>query len=263
MGEELSLSEVLDTNKLVIADSCVFINRLNYPRYFMGVLEYSNLNEGILDKLLFDYSQAIEIFSHPSIKTIPEVSAEIKRPIKSLTKMTRRIKLKGKISDSQRKLDDKLRLVEDIIARTCSYVHESELCLLDPRYETLVSILKTTNFAFGFKKDVGRWKEGVSRAKRNRAYHGPRVSNDTDERLAASRLYTFMYSDTTPVLISRDSGFMGLLKEGIGIMGSRCFFPYNSDFRELLELRGFKFYFGFIKFLLLSTLIMIKLKLIL
>ena len=114
MDEELSLSGILDANELVLADSCVFTNSFNYPRYFMGVLEYSNLNEGILDKFLFDYSQAIDIFSYPNIKTIPEVSAEIKRPIKSLTKMARRIKLKGKISDSQRRLDDKLKLVENI-----------------------------------------------------------------------------------------------------------------------------------------------------
>ncbi|GEM_PF-5142726 len=244
MHQQLTLSEVLDSNKLVIVDSSVVDFKYRYPRCFLAVNDYAHLRENMLDSFIEDFQKMTQIFKHPNTTTIHEVSDEIRRPLVTLEKMSRRIKSRVGISRGRIKLDDKLKLSREAIQEAYNAARSSELPLLDPKYETLVDILKLTNSAFGFDLHDGQWKKDISLVGRTRAFHGPRLSKDTDERLAAALMYNLIYSDKTPVLVSRDADFINLLRDSIGIMSAGCFMAENIELADAVRNKNFRFYFG-------------------
>jgi len=244
MHQQLTLSEVLDSNELAIIDSSAFDFRYHYPRCFIAIHDYSHLREDMLDQFIKDYHKAAQIFNHTHVATIHEVSDEIRRPLVTLEKMSKRIKSSVGISRGRIKLDDKLKLSREAIQEAYNAARSSELPLLDPKYETLVDILKLTNVSFGFDFYDYKWKKDMSLAGRTRAFHGPRLSKDTDERLAAALMYNLIYSDKTPTLISRDADFINLLRDSIGIMSAECFMTENIEFAHAVRNRNFRFYFG-------------------
>jgi len=245
MAEELSLSEIFDANELVIVDtSCNSQTHFSFGKYFSSIFNYSQLDERVLDKCIIVYSEMEKMFRHPNTRTIPEVSDETRKLNKSLLYMDRRVRNNGKVSSEKFKLGKKIDLLKKSIKEAHRVARECELNLCDSRYESLVHMVNITNSAFSLKSSRKKWKEDVSAIRRPGSYHGPRVC-DTDERLVAATFYSLMYSGKTPVVVSKDSDFIHLFRHGTGIIGSRVFSPYNSEFNECVSNNGFRFYFGF------------------
>src|SRR3989338_10169307 len=115
MHQQLTLSEVLDSNELAIIDSSAFDFRYHYPRCFIAIHDYSHLRENMLDQFIKDYHKAAQIFNHTHVATIHEVSDEIRRPLVTLKKMSRRISSGRGISRDKSKLNVKLKLSKQAI----------------------------------------------------------------------------------------------------------------------------------------------------
>ncbi|MEM3113116.1 MAG: hypothetical protein QXI33_01680 [Candidatus Pacearchaeota archaeon] len=243
LQKSLSLDEIIESEQLVILDTCCLIEP-SLLRYLIGIYQCNQLNERLIDKYLLSYSLFNNSFKRPNVRTINEVSVEIKRPLRVLNDISKRVRDNGKISHDQKKLLDKLDLLKYSMITAYESSRTSNIELLDTRYIFLLDIIKTTEDYFHFKFDSKRWKENVSKTKRVGSYNGPRKSNDTDERLVAATLYVAMYSDKIPALVSRDADFIRMFREGIGIIASKSFFPYNHDFRYFVKNKNFRFYFG-------------------
>jgi hypothetical protein len=103
-------------------------------------------------------------------------------------------------------------------------------------------MVNDTNCAAHIKGDG--YNSRLYDGKRIISYKGPRISNDTDERIVATALFLSMYG-YSPAVASRDKHLIHLFRQIPAYLGSEAFAPYNRDFIEGAFLSGFRFYFQY------------------
>ena len=191
-GQNLTINNILESEKFIIADTSGLTNGNQFPKYFISVLNYSLLDEKRIYDFIKNNNEVARILERPNVRTIPGVSRELKRVGKSFDKMRKRINSNGKLSSNKSNINDLLHESRISLERVGKLTNKSELELYDQKYELLVHMLKITNNQFNIKKVNRNLDSELLKSNRSGSYQGPRLSNDTDERLTAAVLYCSM-----------------------------------------------------------------------
>lgn len=243
------LQEILDENEFVLIDGNI-IEKKDICTGTYEIKHFASLDIQTINDTEKEFRKTQRVIHHPHATTIPEVAREIRAcaeiigcKLEYLSRMKKIISTKvrnrtpGKRNHneypSSSRNEEALKRLQETIFLTYEAFQDNETKIKDPRIKILTEMVRTIDLAIGLKQEV------------NPLYGLPAKDptlSDTDEKLVATLYYRCMFSQTSPVLLTRDSDFGRLLRVTPRIMGSDEFLPYNQSFRTRLAENPFKLY---------------------
>ena len=237
-----TLIEILDSHENVIIDGSARIHS-SFMWDIYEIDDYSCFKSEDIRRESSIFQKFAEILNHPNSRTTPEINHGIKIYAEKIgekisflssrniqrgnraNKWRRGLKKSGNL-DERRLLNQRLlkRLQGIVFTAYCSSKRKELRKIDDPHYETFADMLVQLERILHLKRDTGFL---LGYHNEDRSY-----SSEADERVAATILWQSMFSDKSPVLVTRDRDFINLLEVIPKIIGSDDFLPYNKLFRR-------------------------------
>lgn len=245
----LTLNEILDSNEFVLIDGSLRGSE-SICDYLYEVHKLEELDKQKIENIEREFKKIQYIISQPHATTIPEVAREIKvcaeiigvnlRYISEFEKILKtkpRSRTGCKKNHQEYKKPEKnrqvLKRLQETVFSTYEAFRERETKIRDRKYTLLAEMVREIDLAIGLKQDTSH------------LYGLPKkdpTSSDTDEKLVAALYYKSLFSNTPPVLLTKDTDFVRLLGVTPRLLGSDDFMPYNQSFRTRMVDNPFKLY---------------------
>ena len=248
-----TLREILDSNNEVILDGSVERQSTFLWEIFESK-DYSQLNSKDIISEISSFQEFLEAFEHPNARTTPEITREIRTYAEKLgektsylkgsikfhkhkTKNPKKRNRRQKLIDSSHSISLNQELLETLQKRVFHAYQISrgkELEIGDSDYEKFAGAIIQIERLLHLKQDTGYF---IGKHDKDKTHY-----SDTDERITATILWQSMFSNQSPVLVTKDKDFVRLLGTLPKLLGSDIFLPYNQLFRKRMTENPFKLY---------------------
>jgi hypothetical protein len=252
----VSLDKILgkDTGScydLIIVDGCIYgEENKSFCWNIYNDWDYSCLDCDEIQKEINCANEFFHILQHSKTRTISEITNElgeknriIGENISFFSSIEKRLSKRAKKRYySQRK--DARRLMKELQEFTYKIFRTSkekewqkgdEIDFDKEKYESIVSMVKLLSREMELKLDIGY---AIGTHEEDKA-----LTSDTDERLVAAAYYLSMYSNKKPIILTRDTDIIEIVKTTPTLIGADEFLPYNADFRQGLRWNPIQIYF--------------------
>jgi len=254
----ITLTEVLDTHEEVLIDGSI---ETPYSFSFLQnnytVNEFLELHKGDLEREISYGQNFLNILKHPNARSISEITDEIKNhSIKLSEKLShlsataryisgsrnrhqRKRKLKKYVKthiDQIQPNEDSSKTLQKLSYDCFRQSKANEMRIDDSRYNTLTEMVIYMERELNLKNDTTFEKGIVAEDWSHKSI--------TDEKLIATLFYQSMFSENSPVLVTKDGDFIRLLETLPTIIGSDEFMPHNNLFRSKIIENPVKLYFS-------------------
>ena len=247
-SKELSLTEILESEKLIITDNSVEMGGVNeFTRWLYELYKPSQLNIKILREEFSNLTCLQELLTHPNVYTIKEVTEEKQKLKQILSEKINYFKKhdahlkntrwkKRKMKEDNSAFETLLEL-QKLAYQNMQISEDKELNqqMDNVKYDSLIKIVKLLSQEMSLKKDTSFLK----------GLHEKDQSNDsnTDEKLVAALYYFSLYSNKSPCILTSDTDFISLIGVTTRLMGADSFLPNNEIFRKRAIENPFRLYF--------------------
>jgi len=236
--EIINLETILN-QEIVLVDTSFFHDSSNLAWNTYEDNFYNHIDINLINSYIEDLNQSLSILRNPNIRTIPQVTEEVKKlqnhireKINDLKRkqpysVTRHTK-KGERKDYQRinKVKSKIAFLQDRVFKTINLLKKSELDFKDKRYKLLSEMVFLISKSIRLKKDCS-YREGE---KLKDPY-----DSDTDEKLTAALFYLSIFSGTSASLLTRDTDFVSLIRVIPPIIGAYSLPQPSNKLRIALQ----------------------------
>jgi hypothetical protein len=253
----VSLDKILgkDTKScydLILIDGCIFGRD---TKSFCWDI-YDDWNYGCLDcdeiKKEIDCAEEFyQILQHSKTRTISEITKELEEKnriigenINFFSRIEKGINKRAKKRYQFQRIDAKklMKKLQEItyeIFRTSKekeWQKDKEIRFDRKKYDSIVEMVKLLSKEMELKLDTAYYVYGKHEKDMS-------FESDTDEKLVAAAYYLSMYSNKKPIILTRDTDIIEIVKTTPTLIGADEFLPYNADFRQGLIWNPIQIYF--------------------
>lgn len=225
----VKLQDILIPENIVLIDTSFKNIPRNDLKNFFSKTDLNQINPTPLKKAINETSDLIEDLKNPNICTIQEVTKERLKLYNYIFTHSKLLK-----NRTYKKNTEQEQLVDNLVQNIFKiYLLSKEKEIrFKGSYSPLIEMVTLLDKTIGLQQNTHE-------------LYGRKTENNglnTDEKLTAAIYYLSMFSEKTPILITKDNDLTRLLGITKGLIGADDFSPTNKKFREAICTNPFYLY---------------------